>query len=70
MATARFDRKYYERFYGDPRTSVYDARDVGRVCAFVLAWLDRLELPLRRVVDLGCGLGYWRDALAELRPKA
>lgn len=70
MATARFDRRYYERFYGDPSTSVYDVQDVHRVCAFVLAYLDRLELPVRRVVDLGCGLGYWRDALAELRPKA
>lgn len=70
MTQPRFDRQYYERFYGNARTRVYDLQDVRRLCAFVLAYLDRLEIPVKRVLDLGCGLGFWRDALAELRPRA
>jgi len=64
----RFDRAYYDRFYRDPRTRVYDPAEVRRLCAFVLCYLDHLDVGVRRVLDLGCGLGYWRDALAELRP--
>jgi SAM-dependent methyltransferase len=70
MAEARFDRAYYERFYKDPRTRVYEASDVRKLAAFVLAYLDHLDLPVQRVLDLGCGLGYWRDALEDLRPRA
>ena len=66
----RFDRAYYERYYRNPRTRVYAAEDVDRLCGFVTAYCQHLRLPLRRVLDLGCGLGYWRDALAKRAPKA
>lgn len=70
MAAAKFDRAYYDRFYRNPRTRVYEPADVERLCAFVLAYLEHLDLPVQRVLDLGCGLGYWRDALADVRPRA
>ncbi|MGE3878578.1 MAG: class I SAM-dependent methyltransferase [Planctomycetota bacterium] len=70
MATGRFDRDYYQRFYRDPKTRVYEPADVERMARFVLAWCERLDLPLRAVADLGCGLGYWRDALRTLAPRA
>jgi SAM-dependent methyltransferase len=67
---ARFDRAYYDRFYRDPRTRVTTRREVRRLGAFVLAYMDFLQLPVRRVLDAGCGLGYWRDVIAEHRPRA
>ncbi len=70
MPSRRFDRDYYRRFYEDEATRVYADDDVDRLCSFVLAYLDRLEIDVKRVLDLGCGLGYWRDALARQRKKA
>lgn len=68
--TERFDADYYRRYYEDPRTRVTDARAVLRLCAFVAAWLGHLGLPLRSVLDLGCGIGLWRRALRRVAPRA
>lgn len=70
MPGTQFDRAYYDRFYRNPRTRVYEPAEVRKLCAFVVAYLEHLDVPIRRVLDLGCGLGYWRDALEELRPNA
>lgn len=70
MTSRVFDQAYYERFYENARTRVYAREEVERLCAFVLAYLDRLEIEVERVLDLGCGLGYWRDALGKQRPQA
>ncbi|MDD9937100.1 MAG: class I SAM-dependent methyltransferase [Myxococcales bacterium] len=66
----RFDRRYYARYYESPRTRVTSRREVARLGAFVFAYMAHLQLPVRRVLDAGCGLGYWRDALAEHHPRA
>ena len=59
----RFDAAYYRRFYQDPATRVLDSRAVARLANFVAAYLRHLGLPLRSVLDLGCGIGLWRQAL-------
>jgi SAM-dependent methyltransferase len=66
----RFDRAYYERFYLDPASRVSDAAAVARLVDLVAAWARYLELPLRHVLDLGCGLGHWRDAVRARWPQA
>ncbi len=66
----RFDEAYYRRFYENPRTRVYSPADVETLCAFVCAYCRHIGIRIRRVLDLGCGLGYWRDALAEAAPAA
>jgi SAM-dependent methyltransferase len=66
----KFDRAYYERYYHDSRTRVYARKDIATLCRFVRAWFAHFRLPLRRVLDLGCGLGYWRDALETEAPRA
>ncbi|GAB4141349.1 MAG: class I SAM-dependent methyltransferase [Planctomycetota bacterium] len=73
MAGARtqsrsFDAAFYRRFYEDRRTAVSDAREVHRLCEFVLAYLRFLRIPVRSVLDVGCGLGRWKKALARQRP--
>ncbi len=65
-----FDRQYYERFYGDPASRVSDLAAVRTLAGLVAAWLRYLELPVRHVLDVGCGLGHWRQATAELWPGA
>lgn len=72
MATARstFGQAYYRRFYVDPATRVHEARGQGRLARFVFAYLDYLEIPVRRAADLGCGLGHWQRELRKRHPAA
>ena len=64
----RFDRAYYDRFYRDPTTRASSPDDLNRLARFVLGYLEYLDIPVRRVLDLGCGLGRWKHALAEHDP--
>jgi predicted TPR repeat methyltransferase len=66
----RFDRAYYERFYRARGTRVLDQAHVDRLADFVCSYLRYLDLPVRRVLDLGCGLGLWRSAIARHFPRA
>jgi 2-polyprenyl-3-methyl-5-hydroxy-6-metoxy-1,4-benzoquinol methylase len=66
----QFDSHYYRRFYRDPKTRVTDKRAVERLGNFVCSYLRYLELPVARVLDLGCGLGQWKDVLGRHYPRA
>jgi hypothetical protein len=70
MGRATFDAAYYQRFYGCARTRVADRASTLRLAAFVVGYLRHLRLPLRNVLDAGCGIGLWRDALRQLAPRA
>lgn len=65
-----FDEAYYQRYYFDKKTSVVDAAHVERLGAFVCSYLGYLRVPVRRVLDMGCGIGLWRDTLARHFPGA
>ena len=64
----RFDRDYYARYYDDPRTQVASEESVGKLADLVVAYANALDLRIERAYDLGCGLGLWRDALAQRLP--
>lgn len=66
----RFDARYYERYYTNPRTRATTPQAVTRQAAFVAAYLKHLDLPIRRVLDIGCGLGWMLRALQSEFPKA
>jgi SAM-dependent methyltransferase len=61
--TFSFDRAYYDRYYGNEKTRVAGQKDIDRLAAFVCAYLRQIELPVRRVLDAGCGLGFWGNAI-------
>lgn len=65
-----FDKRYYDRFYGKKRPRRRELDDTRRLCDFVCAYLRHIDQPVRSVIDIGCGLGLWRDALAAHYPKA
>lgn len=69
-ARREFGEAYYRRFYLDPSTRVHEARGQGRLARFVFSYLDYLGIPIRRVADLGCGLGHWRRELGGRHPAA
>lgn len=66
----RFDKRYYERFYGGSRERAAYRREENRLGDFVLSYLRYLGQPVRRVVDIGCGLGQWREIVARHFPQA
>lgn len=67
---SRFDEAYYQRHYLDPRTRVIGPDEVRRLARFVVGYLEYLDVEVRDVLDVGCGIGLWRDALAEVLPGA
>lgn len=65
-----FDEAYYQRFYFNKKTSVVDPAHVQRLGAFVCSYLQYLRVPVRRVLDVGCGIGLWRDVIQRHYPQA
>jgi predicted TPR repeat methyltransferase len=65
-----FDKAYYERFYFNKKTSVVDPAHVERLGAFVCSYLQFIRVPVRRVLDVGCGIGLWRDVIHRHYPYA
>lgn len=66
----RFGPAYYDRFYRDPRTRVSDARAIDRLAGFVAGYLRHLDVDVRSILDVGCGLGHWRTAARTHFPRA
>jgi SAM-dependent methyltransferase len=69
-SAATFDEAYYQRFYFDKKTSVVDPQHMERLGAFVCSYLQYLRVPVRRVLDVGCGIGLWKDIVARHFPLA
>ncbi|MDR2300071.1 MAG: class I SAM-dependent methyltransferase [Comamonas sp.] len=65
-----FDEAYYQRFYFDKKTSVIDVEHSRRLGDFVCSYLAYLRVPVARVLDVGCGIGLWREAVARHFPGA
>ncbi len=65
-----FDAAYYQRYYFNKKTSVVDPAHVERLGAFVCSYLQFLRVPVRRVLDVGCGIGLWRDVIKRHYPHA
>ncbi len=66
----KFDAGYYRRYYLNPATRAQTPAAAKRQAAFIAAHLRYLEMPVRRILDLGCGLGRVLQALAQAFPRA
>lgn len=66
----RFDKAYYDRFYRDPATRAVTPSASRRQAAFIAAYLKHLEVPVRRILDIGCGVGTTLRALGRHFPRA
>jgi SAM-dependent methyltransferase len=67
----RFDRRYFDRWYRNPRHRVRTRAGILRHAELAVAVAEYvLERRVRRVLDVGCGEGLWRAALRMLRPRA
>lgn len=64
-----FDANYYERYYGSSRTRVHSGGEVAKLCTAVVSFIEWWQHPLDTVLDVGAGVGLWRDWFAKRRPR-
>jgi len=67
---AAFDAAYYQRYYYDPRTAVTSGPEMRARARLIAAYAGHVGLPVRRVLDAGCGTGLLRRYLKPLFPRA
>jgi len=65
-----FGADYYQRYYSDAETRVSDVSEIRRLATFVAAYLQYLQVDVRTILDVGCGVGNWRTVKDELWPDA
>jgi SAM-dependent methyltransferase len=68
--TGRFDREYYRRFYLDPRTAVISRAEMRERAGLIAAYARHIGLPVRSILDAGCGIGLLRAPLRRAFPRA
>lgn len=66
----KFDAAYYRKFYQSPRTRVADPQSCAALADFLFAYLKYLRVPVRSVLDLGCGVGLWKPEVLRHHPAA
>ena len=66
----RFGRDFYDRYYRNRRTRVVTRTEMSRRAALIVAFARHVELPVRRILDAGCGLGWMREPLLRGLPGA
>ena len=65
-----FDHEYYERYYYDPKTAVTTKREMQARGRLIGAYAQHTGLPVRRILDAGCGTGLLRPWLRRYLPRA
>src|SRR5687767_4234179 len=68
--TEQFDRAYYQRFYVDPRTAVTSRAEMNARGRLIAAMADHIGMPVRSILDAGCGVGLLRAPLKRALPRA
>jgi len=58
-----FDEAYYQRYYFDARTAVTSRSEMRDRAAMIAACVTYVGLPVRRILDAGCGVGLMRAPL-------
>jgi predicted TPR repeat methyltransferase len=67
---SRFDAGFYHRFYVNPRTRVTTRAEMASRARTIARLVAHLDVPVRRILDAGCGLGWMRQPLLRSFPDA
>ena len=65
-ARPRFDAAYYRRFYLTAATRAMSRSQTEIRGALVAALVRQLDIPVRRILDVGCGLGWYKRPLRRV----
>src|SRR5687768_14149475 len=66
----KFTAAYYRRHYGNPQTAVTSRAEMQRRGNFIASYVRYMDLPVRSILDAGCGLGWLRKPLLKQFPQA
>ena len=69
MQREAFNEGYFRRFYEKSSTRVHGKREIARLARGVTGLIAWLGGDLRSVLDVGAGVGLWRDWLMRHRPE-
>ncbi len=69
-AVQAFGSKYFRKFYLDPRTRVTTPGEMRARARLIAAILAQAAIPVRTILDAGCGIGLLRKPFAEILPRA
>lgn len=67
---ARFGAAYFKKFYLSPATRVTDAGEMRARARLIAAILAHAAIPVRSILDAGCGIGLLRAPFAQVVPRA
>lgn len=65
-----FGADYFHKFYLNARTRVVTTSEMQSRAALIAAILEHAELPTRRILDAGCGVGLLKKPFARVLPRA
>jgi trans-aconitate methyltransferase len=65
-----FGAAYFRKFYLDPKSRVVTAAEMRDRAALIAAILRHTQIPVRRILDAGCGIGLLRAPFAAVLPRA
>ena len=68
--SARFDQGYYRKYYLDSKTAAVSAAEMRARALLIAAYCDHVGLPVKRILDAGCGIGLLRAPLLRALPRA
>lgn len=68
MSGKTFDEAYYQRYYEDPKTRVTSAQEHAHLAGYVFSYAAWNQLEIARVLDVGAGVGLWRDWIRKHHP--
>ncbi len=68
--TALFDSAYFRKYYFDSSTRVTSAAEMQSRARLIAAILHHAGIPVRSILDMGCGIGLLRKPFAKALPRA
>jgi SAM-dependent methyltransferase len=68
--TTRFGPAYFRKFYLKAATRVVTPAEMRTRARLIAAILAQAGIPVRRILDAGCGIGLMRKPFSEALPRA
>lgn len=65
-----FSAAYFRKFYLNAATRVVTAAEMRSRAALIASALKQCQIPVRRILDAGCGIGLLRQPFKEFLPRA
>jgi 2-polyprenyl-3-methyl-5-hydroxy-6-metoxy-1,4-benzoquinol methylase len=65
-----FSAAYFKRFYVDAVTRVVTPAEMRSRAAVITSVLRQCQIPVRQILDAGCGIGLLRKPFTEFAPRA